>query len=167
MTCTVKGAFSGATKLANDGVAPRIKAKMRSSVRRRSRCWRWERRPAPEKPSRVRRRTRAEWGRSQGSDGRAPWVSREDSTSWSRASGLGRGARGCGSTGPGQVAGVGPPARVGGGRLGRCCSVGTERSEAREGRREVRGERRGKGEVEAAAAAAGREARERMAAMVR
>jgi hypothetical protein len=27
---------------------------------------------------------------------------------------------------------------VGGGRLGRCCSVGTERSEAREGRREVR-----------------------------
>jgi hypothetical protein len=39
------------------------------------------------------------------------------------------------------------------------CSVGTERSEAREGRREVRGERRGKGEIEAAAA--GREARER------
>jgi hypothetical protein len=41
-------------------------------------------------------------------------------------------------------------------------SVGTERSEAREGRREVRGERRGKGEIEAAAA--GREARERAAA---
>jgi hypothetical protein len=33
----------------------------------------------------------------------------------------------------------------------------TERSEAREGRREVRGERRGKGEIEAATAAAGRE----------
>jgi hypothetical protein len=28
--------------------------------------------------------------------------------------------------------------------------VGTERSEAREGRRDVRGERRGKGEIEAA-----------------
>jgi hypothetical protein len=42
------------------------------------------------------------------------------------------------------------------------CSVGTERSEAREGRREVRGERRGKGEIEAAAA--GREARERATA---
>jgi hypothetical protein len=49
--------------------------------------------------------------------------------------------------------------------LGRCCSVGTERSEAREGRREVRGERRGKGEIEAAAAE--REARERAAARVR
>jgi hypothetical protein len=49
--------------------------------------------------------------------------------------------------------------------LGRCCSVEIERSEAREGRREVRGERRGKGEIEAAAAA-GREARERVAARV-
>jgi hypothetical protein len=49
--------------------------------------------------------------------------------------------------------------------LGRCCLVGTERSEAREGRKEVRGERRGKGEREAAAA--GREARERAAARVR
>jgi hypothetical protein len=76
------------------------------------------------------------------------------------------------------VAGVGPPgcraearsvqarrgraARAG---LGRCCLVRTERSEAREGRKEVRGERRGKGEIEAAAA--GREARERAAARVR
>jgi hypothetical protein len=48
--------------------------------------------------------------------------------------------------------------------LGRCCMVGTERSEAREGRKEVRGERRGKGEIEAAA---GREDRERAAARVR
>jgi hypothetical protein len=32
--------------------------------------------------------------------------------------------------------------------LGRFCSVGRERSEAREGRREVRGERRGKEEIE-------------------
>jgi hypothetical protein len=38
-------------------------------------------------------------------------------------------------------------------------------SEAREERREVRGERRGKGEIEAATA--GREARERTAARVR
>jgi hypothetical protein len=36
--------------------------------------------------------------------------------------------------------------------LGRCCSVRIERSEAREGRREVRGERRGKGEIDVAAA---------------
>jgi hypothetical protein len=49
--------------------------------------------------------------------------------------------------------------------LGRCCSIGTERSEARKGRREVRGERRGKGEIEAAAT--GREARERAAARFR
>ncbi|CAD6211605.1 unnamed protein product [Miscanthus lutarioriparius] len=43
MTRTVKGAFAGATKPANGGgVAPRIKAKMRSSARTRSRSWRWE-----------------------------------------------------------------------------------------------------------------------------
>jgi len=44
MTRTVKGAFSGPTKLnANGGVAPpRVKAKMRSSARTRSRSWRWE-----------------------------------------------------------------------------------------------------------------------------
>lgn len=44
VTRTVKGAFSGATKLANGngGVPPRIKAKMRSSVRTRNRSWRWE-----------------------------------------------------------------------------------------------------------------------------
>ncbi|OEL33818.1 hypothetical protein BAE44_0005163 [Dichanthelium oligosanthes] len=45
MTRTVKGAFSGATKLANGiniGVAPRMKAKMRSSMRTHSRSWRWE-----------------------------------------------------------------------------------------------------------------------------
>jgi hypothetical protein len=36
-------------------------------------------------------------------------------------------------------------------------------AELREGRREVRAERRGKGEIEAAAAAAGREAREHAA----
>jgi hypothetical protein len=50
--------------------------------------------------------------------------------------------------------------------LGRCCLVEIERSEAREGRKEVRGERRGKGEIEAAAAA-GREDRERATARVR
>jgi hypothetical protein len=85
-------------------------------------------------------------------------VSREDSASWSRASGLGLGAHGCGSAGPGRVAGVGPPARVGGGRAARPLLLGRDRSEAREGRREVRGERRGKGEIEAAAAAARKEA---------
>ncbi|XP_062211608.1 uncharacterized protein LOC133912735 [Phragmites australis] len=44
MTRTVKGAFSGATKLANGngGNAPRMKAKMRSSARSRNRSWRWE-----------------------------------------------------------------------------------------------------------------------------
>ncbi|TKV95470.1 hypothetical protein SEVIR_9G365100v4 [Setaria viridis] len=43
MTRTIKGAFSGATKLANGNVnAPRMKAKMRSSARTRSRSWRWE-----------------------------------------------------------------------------------------------------------------------------
>ncbi|RLN17598.1 uncharacterized protein C2845_PM02G22750 [Panicum miliaceum] len=47
MTRTVKGAFSGPTKLANGningGVAPpRVKAKMRSSARARTRSWRWE-----------------------------------------------------------------------------------------------------------------------------
>jgi hypothetical protein len=44
-------------------------------------------------------------------------------------------------------------------------SPGTERSETRKGRREVTGERRGKGMIEAAAA--GREDRERAAARVR
>ncbi|XP_037484206.1 uncharacterized protein LOC119363010 [Triticum dicoccoides] len=38
-TRTVKGAFSGATKLGGD---PRVKAKMRSSSRARNRSWRWE-----------------------------------------------------------------------------------------------------------------------------
>ncbi|KAE8818012.1 DNA repair helicase XPB2 [Hordeum vulgare] len=38
-TRTVKGAFSGATKLGGD---PRVKAKMRLSSRARSRSWRWE-----------------------------------------------------------------------------------------------------------------------------
>jgi len=43
MTRTVKGAFAGATKPANGGgVAPRIKAKMRSSARMLNRSWRWE-----------------------------------------------------------------------------------------------------------------------------
>ncbi|RLN42145.1 uncharacterized protein C2845_PM01G18610 [Panicum miliaceum] len=47
MTRTVKGAFSGPTKLGNGningGVAPpRVKAKMRSSARARTRSWRWE-----------------------------------------------------------------------------------------------------------------------------
>jgi hypothetical protein len=43
MTRTVKGAFSGATKLANGNMnAPRMKAKMRSSARTHSRSWRWE-----------------------------------------------------------------------------------------------------------------------------
>ncbi|XP_044965792.1 uncharacterized protein LOC123426081 [Hordeum vulgare subsp. vulgare] len=46
-TRTVKGAFSGATKLGGDprGVLcgdPRVKAKMRLSSRGRSRSWRWE-----------------------------------------------------------------------------------------------------------------------------
>jgi hypothetical protein len=52
-----------------------------------------ERRPAPEKPSRARRRTRVEWGRDQGSDGREPWVSSEDSARWSRAHGVGSSRR--------------------------------------------------------------------------
>ncbi|KAM3406795.1 hypothetical protein ACQJBY_000703 [Aegilops geniculata] len=38
-TRTVKGAFSGATKLGGD---PNVKAKMRSSSRARNRSWRWE-----------------------------------------------------------------------------------------------------------------------------
>ncbi|KAJ1280885.1 hypothetical protein BS78_04G266400 [Paspalum vaginatum] len=42
MTRIVKGAFSGATKLAGGGAAPRLKAKMRSSARTRHRSWRWE-----------------------------------------------------------------------------------------------------------------------------
>ncbi|KAG8062956.1 hypothetical protein GUJ93_ZPchr0003g17355 [Zizania palustris] len=45
MTRTVKGAFAGATKLANanGGVVPaRVKAKMLSSARTRNRSWRWE-----------------------------------------------------------------------------------------------------------------------------
>uniref|UniRef100_A0A0E0D1A0 Uncharacterized protein n=1 Tax=Oryza meridionalis TaxID=40149 RepID=A0A0E0D1A0_9ORYZ len=43
-TRSVKGAFvaAGATKLANGGVPPRIKAKTRSSARARNRSWRWE-----------------------------------------------------------------------------------------------------------------------------
>lgn len=43
MTRIVKGAFSGAAKPANGGaVAPRMKAKMRSSARTSFRSWRWE-----------------------------------------------------------------------------------------------------------------------------
>uniref|UniRef100_A0ACD5XYY2 Uncharacterized protein n=1 Tax=Avena sativa TaxID=4498 RepID=A0ACD5XYY2_AVESA len=42
MTRTVKGAFSGATKLASSNGGPRVKAKMRTSARTRNRSWRWE-----------------------------------------------------------------------------------------------------------------------------
>uniref|UniRef100_A0ACD5XPU0 Uncharacterized protein n=1 Tax=Avena sativa TaxID=4498 RepID=A0ACD5XPU0_AVESA len=42
MTRTVKGSFSGATKLANSNGGPRVKAKMRTSARARNRSWRWE-----------------------------------------------------------------------------------------------------------------------------
>ncbi|XP_051214821.1 uncharacterized protein [Lolium perenne] len=41
-TRTVKGAFSGATKLASSNGGPRVKAKMRTSARTRNRSWRWE-----------------------------------------------------------------------------------------------------------------------------
>jgi hypothetical protein len=82
-----------------------------------------------------------------------------------------RPSRGDAMRGAGARAGYwSPPVQARRGRaarpgLSRCCSVGTERSVTREGRREVRGERRGKGEIEVAAA--GREARERAAARVR